>query len=666
MTGLRTGGGPYNPCPHERAPTARARSALDDAHLRGALHREGLQRAVPGQPRQGPDGPLGGLRPADADGLRPRSRARPRRGRQGRRPGRAQGRHARADGRHPAGRDEHVHDDQRHGGVAARALHHHRRGERGRRVGAQRHDAERHHQGVPGARDLRVPARALDAADRRHGRLHRRARSQVEPDQHLQLPPAGGRARRPSRRSPTRCATRWRCSTRCASASTEDLDGQGVRPHLLLRQRRRALRRGAREAARDVRALGGARPRALRRRGLQAPALPLRRAGQLARPDRVPAREQRAAHRARGARRLDGPQRARPRDPAAGVERGARTPPPVGPAVVAAHPAGPRLRDRHPRVPRHLRGLEGDGRARRGAARGRPRRDGRRRRARRRGQGRRLHEGRAGRLAPRAPAAHRGRRADRRRPQQVRGLRALAAAAGRRRRHPDRRSRGRGPAARGRRRSGAPSRDQGAVDAALAELARVAQSDENIMPATIAAAKAGATTGEWSQTLRDAFGEFRAPTGVGEAAAAATTDDELAAVREEVERVSESLGRTLEDPRRQARPRRPLQRRRADRGPRARRRHGRRLRRHPPDAVADRGQRAAGGRPRRRPVDPQRLAPRADPQRGRGAEGARRRRAGRGRRDHPGGRRRAAARPPASPPSTPPRTSTSRRSCATS
>jgi (2R)-ethylmalonyl-CoA mutase len=89
------------------------------------------------------------------------------------------------------------------------------------------------------------------------------------------------------------------------------------------------------------------------------------------------------------------------------------------------------------------------------------------------------------------------------------------------------------------------SRDQGAVDAALAELARVAGTDENIMPATIAAAKAGATTGEWAQTLRDAFGEFRAPTGVGEAAAAATADDELAAVRDEVGRVSEQLGRTL-------------------------------------------------------------------------------------------------------------------------
>jgi ethylmalonyl-CoA mutase len=92
------------------------------------------------------------------------------------------------------------------------------------------------------------------------------------------------------------------------------------------------------------------------------------------------------------------------------------------------------------------------------------------------------------------------------------------------------------------------SRDQAAVDKALEELARVAQSDENIMPATIAAAKAGATTGEWAQTLRDTFGEFRAPTGVGEAAAGvggANSDDELAPVRDEVERVSEQLGRTL-------------------------------------------------------------------------------------------------------------------------
>src|SRR5581483_8281509 len=82
-------------------------------------------------------------------------------------------------------------------------------------------------------------------------------------------------------------------------------------------------------------------------------------------------------------------------------------------------------------------------------------------------------------------------------------------------------------------------RDQPAVDAALAELARAARdTGENIMPATIAAARAGATTGEWAQTLREAFGEYRGPTGVGEAAAVSSED--VAELRDEVERVSEA------------------------------------------------------------------------------------------------------------------------------
>ncbi|MFT4035461.1 MAG: protein meaA [Patulibacter sp.] len=87
-------------------------------------------------------------------------------------------------------------------------------------------------------------------------------------------------------------------------------------------------------------------------------------------------------------------------------------------------------------------------------------------------------------------------------------------------------------------------RDQAAVDTALAELRRVAASpDENIMPASIAAAKAGVTTGEWSQALRDAFGEYRGPTGVGEASAGAASDD-LEALREQVAQLGEALGRT--------------------------------------------------------------------------------------------------------------------------
>jgi (2R)-ethylmalonyl-CoA mutase len=65
-------------------------------------------------------------------------------------------------------------------------------------------------------------------------------------------------------------------------------------------------------------------------------------------------------------------------------------------------------------------------------------------------------------------------------------------------------------------------RDQAAVDAALDELRRVALTDENVMPATIALAKAGGTTGEWGSLMREVFGEFRAPTGVAGASGGAS------------------------------------------------------------------------------------------------------------------------------------------------
>jgi (2R)-ethylmalonyl-CoA mutase len=65
------------------------------------------------------------------------------------------------------------------------------------------------------------------------------------------------------------------------------------------------------------------------------------------------------------------------------------------------------------------------------------------------------------------------------------------------------------------------ARDAAAVDAALTELRRVAESGENVMPASIALARAGGTTGEWGTVMREVFGEFRAPTGV----AGATSGD---------------------------------------------------------------------------------------------------------------------------------------------
>ncbi|WP_150524150.1 protein meaA [Roseibium sediminis] len=87
------------------------------------------------------------------------------------------------------------------------------------------------------------------------------------------------------------------------------------------------------------------------------------------------------------------------------------------------------------------------------------------------------------------------------------------------------------------------SRDQAAVDAALADLRSAAQEGRNIMEPSIAAAKAGATTGEWGKVLRDIFGEYRAPTGVGQAAREDAGD--LEAVRKDVDLASAKLGRRL-------------------------------------------------------------------------------------------------------------------------
>ena len=77
------------------------------------------------------------------------------------------------------------------------------------------------------------------------------------------------------------------------------------------------------------------------------------------------------------------------------------------------------------------------------------------------------------------------------------------------------------------------SRDQDAVKRSLDELARVARSEENLMPATIDLAHAGGTTGEWAAVLREVFGEYRAPTGVAAAAAVGGTEA-LRAVAERV------------------------------------------------------------------------------------------------------------------------------------
>ncbi|MHB8531953.1 MAG: methylmalonyl-CoA mutase family protein [Solirubrobacteraceae bacterium] len=91
-------------------------------------------------------------------------------------------------------------------------------------------------------------------------------------------------------------------------------------------------------------------------------------------------------------------------------------------------------------------------------------------------------------------------------------------------------------------------RDQQAVDAALAALgqaARAAEGEHNLMGPTIEAARAGATTGEWAATLREVFGSYRAPTGVGESAAAAggPGEQDLAELQAAVAQLTEQLGR---------------------------------------------------------------------------------------------------------------------------
>jgi ethylmalonyl-CoA mutase len=92
-------------------------------------------------------------------------------------------------------------------------------------------------------------------------------------------------------------------------------------------------------------------------------------------------------------------------------------------------------------------------------------------------------------------------------------------------------------------------RDQAEVDAALDRLADDARSGANLMEATLAAARAGVTTGEWAGRLREVFGEYRAPTGVsgavGVVESAGAAGELLGRVREEVRRTGEELGGRL-------------------------------------------------------------------------------------------------------------------------
>ena len=206
----------------------------------------------------------------------------------------------------PAGRDEHLDDDQRHRGVAARPLR------------GQRRAPGRGVDGRCGAPPRTTSSRSTCPAAPTSSRRCRRRRlivdmvafcaewiPQVEPDERLLLPPAGGggdagagdrlrpghRHRRARRRAGVRPGAPRTGSRRC-SRSISFFVNAGIR-FVEETCKMRAF----------TAAVGPHRPRALRRHRPEGPPLPLRRAGQLARPHRGAAREQRAAHRARDARR---------------------------------------------------------------------------------------------------------------------------------------------------------------------------------------------------------------------------------------------------------------------------------------------------------------------------------------------------------------------------
>jgi (2R)-ethylmalonyl-CoA mutase len=88
-------------------------------------------------------------------------------------------------------------------------------------------------------------------------------------------------------------------------------------------------------------------------------------------------------------------------------------------------------------------------------------------------------------------------------------------------------------------------RDSQRVAAALEALRHAAVNGDNVMPASIECARAGVTTGEWSEVLRGVFGEYRAPTGVDISTASGGDEDAMAAVRARVLATSAELGRPL-------------------------------------------------------------------------------------------------------------------------
>ena len=167
------------------------------------------------------------------------------------------------------------------------------------------HDPERHRQGVPGARHVHLPARAVAAAGRRDLRVLRRQRAASGTRRTSAATTCRRPARRRCRRSPSRWPTRSACSiaARRADASTTT---EFARASAGSRSSSTPGSGSSRRCARCARSPSCGTRSARERYGVanpKLPAVPLRRAGQLARPHRGAAGEQRVADPARDARR---------------------------------------------------------------------------------------------------------------------------------------------------------------------------------------------------------------------------------------------------------------------------------------------------------------------------------------------------------------------------
>ena len=88
------------------------------------------------------------------------------------------------------------------------------------------------------------------------------------------------------------------------------------------------------------------------------------------------------------------------------------------------------------------------------------------------------------------------------------------------------------------------ARDSNAVKEALLKLKEAAETDQNIMEASINAAKVGVTTGEWTDTLRGIYGEFRAPTGINQNIKTVTNGD-YSSIIKRVDTISKKIGRRI-------------------------------------------------------------------------------------------------------------------------